>query len=87
MTHDKKFEMEGRLCVVTGATGGIGFETACGIAESRGTVVIVGRSEDKCRSAMNGIREMSGNPAVDYVVADLSLQSELRRLAQELQHR
>jgi NAD(P)-dependent dehydrogenase (short-subunit alcohol dehydrogenase family) len=73
--------------VVTGATGGIGFETAHGIARLGGTVVVVGRNEDRCRAAVDEIRRRTANPRVDFVVADLSVQAEVRRLAGELRER
>lgn len=44
-------------------------------------VVIVGRNPQKCRQVQAEIRQETGNPAVDHLVADLSSQAEIRRLA------
>jgi NAD(P)-dependent dehydrogenase (short-subunit alcohol dehydrogenase family) len=79
--------MDQRVCVVTGATGGIGLETAHGIALQGATVVIVGRSPDRSRVAVEQVRRQTGNPNVGFAVADLSLQGDIRRLAGELQER
>jgi NAD(P)-dependent dehydrogenase (short-subunit alcohol dehydrogenase family) len=79
--------MKARTCVVTGATGGIGFETARGIADRGATVVIVGRSLEKCRTAVEEITRRTGNPHVEFLVADLSSQPDIRRLARELEDR
>jgi NAD(P)-dependent dehydrogenase (short-subunit alcohol dehydrogenase family) len=47
----------------------------------------VGRSLERGRSAVDTIRRQTGNSDVDFVVADLSLQGEIRRLVGELEER
>jgi retinol dehydrogenase 12 len=74
-------DMHGKICLVTGATLGIGKETALGLARLGAHVVIVGRDERRTRETAAWIAEQSGDPQVDVLVADLSLQSEVRRLA------
>jgi NAD(P)-dependent dehydrogenase (short-subunit alcohol dehydrogenase family) len=76
-----------RTVMVTGATGGIGLVTARGLARQGGTVIIVGRSLERSRAAVEQIKEQTGNPRVDYLVADLSQQADIRRLAREVQER
>ena len=44
--------MAGKLCMVTGATSGIGKATAMGLAKHGATVVIVGRNENKAKEDM-----------------------------------
>ena len=73
--------MRDRICLVTGATSGIGYETALGIARRGGTVVLVGRDDVRGRSAVTAIRSASGNTNVEFIQADMSVQSEVRRLA------
>jgi NAD(P)-dependent dehydrogenase (short-subunit alcohol dehydrogenase family) len=73
--------------MVTGATGGIGLETARGIAQHGATVVIVGRSLEKSRAAVERIKEQTGNSHVDFLLADLSSQAEIRRLVEEFKER
>lgn len=79
--------MRGRICLVTGATSGIGFETARGIAQRGATVVIVGRDLERSRTAVDRIRQQTGNLNVEYLVADLSIQAEVRRVAAEFEKR
>ena len=76
-----------RICLVTGATGGIGFETARGIAQQGSTVVIVGRDLEKSRTAVARIKEQTGDSHVKFLLADLSVQAEIRRLAEEFKAR
>ncbi|MHB1354460.1 MAG: SDR family oxidoreductase [Anaerolineae bacterium] len=73
----------GKICLVTGATSGIGQAAALGLALQGATVVIVGRDEAKCTAAVNSIVQRTGNVHIDYLVADLASQQEVRRLAQE----
>ncbi len=75
--------MRGRVSLVTGATGGIGFETALGLARRGAAVVIVGRYAERGAMAIDRLRQLSGNPQVDFMRADLSIQAEVRRLAAE----
>jgi retinol dehydrogenase 12 len=74
-------EMQGKTCLVTGATLGIGKETALGLARMGAHVVIVGRDEARTRDAAGWIAQQSGNAAIDFLVADLSSQAEVRRVA------
>lgn len=76
--------LAGRTCLVTGATSGIGVETALGLARQGGRVLIVGRSPDRGRDALERIRAESGNDAVELLLADLSSLAEVRRLAAEV---
>lgn len=72
---------------MTGATAGIGFETARGLARQGATVVVVGRSPERCGTAVESIRRETGNSDVSSLVADLSVQAEIRRLAGEIEER
>ncbi len=77
--------MEGKTVLVTGGTGGIGRATAEALAGLGARVAIVGR--DRAR-AVRAAEEISGSVgrdgAVDAFAADLSAQSEVRRLAEEV---
>ncbi len=48
----------GKLAVVTGATGGLGYQTAMRLAQAGAEVVLAGRNEAKGREAVSKIRLM-----------------------------
>jgi len=74
--------MSGRTVLVTGGSGGIGRATALGLARIGAHVAITGRSLDRVEGAAREIRAAGGS--VDVFVANLSIQSEVRRLAGEV---
>ncbi|HEX6246529.1 MAG TPA: SDR family oxidoreductase [Nocardioidaceae bacterium] len=75
-------QMLGRTALVTGGTGGIGRATAMGLATMGASVAITGRHAARAEAAAREIRAATG-AQVDVLVADLSSQSEVRRLAAE----
>jgi NAD(P)-dependent dehydrogenase (short-subunit alcohol dehydrogenase family) len=75
--------MNGKICLVTGASSGIGKATALGLAKMGATVVMVCRDAARGQAALAEIRQKSGNNSIDLLVADLSSQAEIHRLASE----
>ncbi len=73
--------MRGKVCLVTGATNGIGYETALALARLGARVCIVGRDPGRTRASAERIRAAVSGAAVDSHIADLSAQAEIRRLA------
>src|SRR5258708_2513493 len=73
--------MHGKTCLVTGATSGIGKATALALARLDATVVLVCRNESKGLEAARSLRAVIGNQKINMLVADLSLQRQVRRLA------
>lgn len=73
--------MDGKVCMVTGATSGIGKVTARELLRLGAKVVMVGRSQERCDITAEQFRKETGSELVDYLVADLSSQAEVRRLA------
>ena len=76
--------MEGKLCIVTGATDGIGRVTARALAERGAEMVLVGRNAAKGAEVCKAIRRSSRNDRVRFEQADLSSQAEIRALAERL---
>lgn len=76
--------MAGRVCVVTGASGGIGKAAAAGLASRGATVVLVVRSRERGEAARDEIARATGSRAPHVVLADLSRQAEVRRAADEV---
>jgi NAD(P)-dependent dehydrogenase (short-subunit alcohol dehydrogenase family) len=81
MKEELTVNMNGKICLVTGATNGIGKATAQALAQMGATVVIVGRNPAKCTAVVNEIKRISGNDAVEALVADLSIMAEVRQVA------
>src|SRR5689334_11800924 len=62
MQQDRgEISMGGRICLITGATSGIGLVTARELAARGATVAIVGRNETKTRATVEAIRQQTGN--------------------------
>ena len=86
--------MRGKICLVTGATSGIGEATARGLAALGATVIVHGRDEDKGWHTIEALRQLvlSGQqraqseppPPVSFARADLASLAEVHRLADEL---
>jgi len=79
--------MRDRICLVTGATGGMGVVIARELAAQGATLVLVGRDAQKGAAIQRAIVQATGNTAVDVLLADLSSQQEIRRLVEEFQRR
>lgn len=77
--------MKNRVCLVTGANTGIGKATALGLAQQGATVVMVSRSAERGQAALETIQQQTGNPNLHLMVADLSVQADIHRLAKEFQ--
>jgi retinol dehydrogenase-14 len=72
-----------KVCLITGATSGIGKATAMGLANMGASVVMVGRDRGRGEATMAEIKEKSANASVDLMLADVSSQEQIRRLADE----
>jgi NAD(P)-dependent dehydrogenase (short-subunit alcohol dehydrogenase family) len=80
-------QMQGKVCLITGATSGIGKVTALELAKMGATVVIVGRDRARGEEVQAEIKAKSGNEAVDLLLADLSSQESIWKLAEDFQQR
>src|SRR5665811_1934309 len=83
MTQIHGGPMAGKTVLITGGTAGIGRSTALGLATMGAHLAITGRDRGRTEEAAAEIRAASGGQ-VDVFVADLSSQSEVRRLADEV---
>lgn len=79
--------IEGKTCLITGSTSGIGKEIAISLAKMKANVVLVGRSKAKCQATLEEIwrnASVSTNKnRVSYLLADLSSQASIHQLANE----
>ena len=76
--------MSGQTCLVTGATSGIGKETALRLATLGATVIIVARDAARGEAAAAEIGSRVPGATVEVMTADLSSLAQVRRLAGEV---
>jgi NAD(P)-dependent dehydrogenase (short-subunit alcohol dehydrogenase family) len=79
--------MRGKVCLITGASSGIGKETAVVLARMGANVVIHARSTQRGSAAAAEIREGSGSNDVDLIVAELASLAAVRSLADQFRRR
>jgi len=75
--------MKGKVCVVTGATSGIGKAAAAALAGLGATVVLVGRDRGRTEAAAAEIGSASASPP-RAEVADLASLEQVRALAERM---
>jgi retinol dehydrogenase-12 len=74
--------MDKPICLITGATDGVGKVTATALARKGYAVVLAARNEAKAASVTAEIVADTGNCDVDYLIADLRSLAQLHRLAE-----
>lgn len=79
--------MHGKVCLITGAASGIGAITAQALAQQGAAVIVVDRDSEKGAVTINQIKQQTGNPAIEFMRADLSAQQEIHQLAQQFRSR
>src|SRR5574340_1243220 len=79
--------MKDKVCLVTGATSGIGEVTACTLAHMGATVIAAGRDPQRGAATLNRIKEAAPNAQVEFMLADLSSQAQIRQLAQKFKRK
>ena len=79
--------MDGKVVLVTGATSGIGKATALALAGMGATTIVAGRDRTNTDATVRELQAASGNRRVEAILADLTAQADIRRLAAELRDR
>ncbi|HSF83448.1 MAG TPA: SDR family oxidoreductase [Anaerolineales bacterium] len=79
--------MKNKICMITGASSGIGKATALGLAKMGATVVMLAHNQSRGEAALEDIKGASGNSNVELLVADLASQAEIRQLVQDFKQR
>ena len=79
--------MNNKICVITGATSGIGKETAKALAIMGAHVIGVGRNEKKCLRTVESMRQHTGNNKVEYLCSDLSDLKQVHDLAERIKEK
>ncbi len=69
--------MQNQVCLVTGATAGLGKAVAVQLAQRGATVVIIARTPAKGEAAVAEIKSQAGNAAVSALVGDVSSMADV----------
>jgi len=72
------------IVLVTGATDGLGRRVALELAERGATVLLHGRSRERCEAVLEEVRRQTGSEGSRYYLADLSSLAVVRKLAEEI---
>ncbi|EPX61690.1 Oxidoreductase, short chain dehydrogenase/reductase family [Cystobacter fuscus DSM 2262] len=79
--------MREKVCLITGATSGIGLESARGLAGQGATVVLAGRDPGRGEAALAEIRRTVPDAKLDLMLADLTSLASVRKLAEDFQRK
>lgn len=79
--------LKNKVCLITGANAGIGFETAKSLCAKGAKTILVCRSEEKGVNAVKKIKEEFPEAKADFAVADLSSQAQVRKLTDDIRNK
>lgn len=76
--------MKGKIVLITGATDGIGKQTALELAGMGARLILHARNREKGEKVVGEIKSKSGNDKIDLVLADFTSLDEIKRLGDEI---
>lgn len=79
--------MKNPICLITGATEGVGRVTALELAKKGFTIVVAARNANKAGALKKEIETSTGNTSCDFIVADLGSVGQVHRLAETFRRR
>lgn len=86
-SYSSNFRADGRVAIVTGASGGVGLQTARGLAAHGARVYLACRSEPAALAARDEIIRCTGNKDVHYLHLDLTRLASVREFVREFRER
>ena len=78
---DLAVDLAGRVCLVTGANSGIGFETSASLAERGATVWMLCRDRKRGEAALREVRRRTGSRRVHLGLLDVADPDSVRKFA------
>jgi len=85
--NDMKQDMTGKICLVTGASRGIGFQTALGLASKGAHVIMASHNQERGESARQRINTAMGKNSTDFILVDLASQEDIRKFTETIKER
>lgn len=76
--------MINKTCVITGATSGIGFGIAKGLAAKNFELALIGRDPARGNDVVESLKRQTGNTAISYFNIDLSSQKQIRNTGERI---
>lgn len=77
-------DQTGKRFVITGATGGLGYEAALALARKGGDVLLTGRNPAKGQAALSAIRTCCPGAVVDFALCDVASLTSVTAFADAL---
>ncbi len=81
--HITDARLDGRVCVITGATSGVGYQAARRLAQFGAHIVIICRNSDKGAAVKNELEQTYG-VIVDIIQADFARLDDVRKAAESI---
>lgn len=82
---EPNYTLYGKKVVLTGGTSGIGKAAAFKLAEKNAFLTLIARNRKKAEQVQQQIIEKTGNPNVDFLIADLSLMRDIKIVSKKIQ--
>ncbi len=79
----ENIDLSGQRVLITGASGGIGKETARAMADKGAEIILAARDASKLKQAADDIRKTTRNNNIDTLIVDLASQTSIRQAATE----
>ncbi len=76
--------MNEKTAVITGATSGIGYGIAKGLAMRHFRLALIGRNQEKGEAVVENLKSLTNNPSISYYNVDLCSQKQIRQTGREI---